>query len=62
VDNAERFGVDFELAEDTDKLVGTGLEAGWLVANLDWILSLSPAWAFAGCCPRGTNYLLAIAR
>lgn len=41
VDSADRFGVDFELAEDTDKLAGAGLVAG--AANFDLILSLSPA-------------------
>jgi hypothetical protein len=43
VDNAERFGVDFELAEDTDRLVDAGLVVLLLAANLDLILSLSPA-------------------
>ena len=43
VDSAERLGVDFELADDTDRLVGTGLVVLLLAANLDLILSLSPA-------------------
>lgn len=41
VDRAERFGVDFELAEDTVKL-GIGLVV-LVAANFDLILSLSPA-------------------
>lgn len=43
VDSAERLGVDFELAEDTDRLVGVGLAVLLLAANFDLILSLSPA-------------------
>ena len=43
MDSAERLGVDFELADDTDRLVGTGLVVLLLAASLELILSLSPA-------------------
>ena len=46
VDSAGRLGVDLELADDTDKLVGTGLVI-LVAANFDLILSLSPAWVLA---------------